>query len=331
MHMADALITPLVGVTMTVATVGISAYSTKKIRKELEFDKKIPLMGVVGSFIFAAQMINFTIPGTGSSGHIGGGLLLAILLGPEAGFLSILSVLLIQALFFGDGGLLALGCNAINMGFFSCFIGYRLIYSKILSKGYSKKRIYFASILAAVISLQLGSFSVVVETVVSGITELPFSTFLIFMQPIHFIIAVVEGAITAILINFIWSHRPELLEKNNSSTVKKVSRKKIVMVFLLGALIVGGGLSIFASSNPDGLEWSILKTTGREEIVRNNEIHEKVASIQEKTTILPEYNLRNEVLGKFGTTVAGVIGVVITISFVLLLGLLSKKRKVIKE
>ena len=330
MHMADALITPIVGGTMIAATAGITAYSTKKVREESEFDKKIPLMGVVGSFVFAAQMINFTIPGTGSSGHIGGGLLLAILLGPEAGFLSILSVLLIQALFFGDGGLLALGCNAINMGFFSCFIGYKLIYSKILSKGYSKKRIYFASILAVVISLQLGSFSVVVETLASGITELPFSTFLIFMQPIHFAIAVVEGLITAVIINFIWSHRPELLEKS-SNKVNKLSRKRIVTVFLVGALIVGGGVSLFASSNPDGLEWSIFNTAGKEEIVRDNEIQEKVASIQEKTTILPEYNLKNEELGKFGTTVAGVVGVLITTSFVILLGLLSRKRKIIKE
>lgn len=330
MHMADALITPIVGGTMIAATAGITAYSTKKVREESEFDKKIPLMGVVGSFVFAAQMINFTIPGTGSSGHIGGGLLLAILLGPEAGFLSILSVLLIQALFFGDGGLLALGCNAINMGFFSCFIGYKLIYSKILSKGYSKKRIYFASILAVVISLQLGSFSVVVETLASGITELPFSTFLIFMQPIHFAIAVVEGLITAVVINFIWSHRPELLEKS-SNKVNKLSRKRIVTVFLVGALIVGGGVSLFASSNPDGLEWSIFNTAGKEEIVRDNEIQEKVASIQEKITILPEYNLKNEELGKFGTTVAGVVGVLITTSFVILLGLLSRKRKIIKE
>ena len=110
-----------------------------------------------------------------------------------------------------------------------------------------------------------------VETLASGITELPFSTFLIFMQPIHFAIAVVEGLITAVIINFIWSHRPELLEKS-SNKVNKLSRKRIVPVFLVGALIVGGGVSLFASSNPDGLEWSIFNTAGKEEIVRDNEI-----------------------------------------------------------
>ena len=142
MHMADALLSPAVGGAMWVAAAGTIAYSARKLSKgeskdlnspkSVSFDKKIPLMGVLGAFVFAAQMINFTIPGTGSSGHIGGGILLASLLGPEAGFLTIASVLLIQCLFFADGGLLALGCNMVNMGLFACFIGFPLIYRKIL-------------------------------------------------------------------------------------------------------------------------------------------------------------------------------------------------------
>ena len=79
MHMADALLSPVVGGTMLAASVGVAAYSIKKTQNDLD-EKKIPLMGVIGAFVFAAQMINFAIPGTGSSGHIGGGMLLAILL-----------------------------------------------------------------------------------------------------------------------------------------------------------------------------------------------------------------------------------------------------------
>ena len=85
-------------------------------------DRRVPLMGVLGAFVFAAQMVNFAIPGTGSSGHLGGGLLLAILLGPRAAFIVIASVLIVQALFFADGGLLALGCNVFNLGFFPAFV-----------------------------------------------------------------------------------------------------------------------------------------------------------------------------------------------------------------
>jgi cobalt/nickel transport system permease protein len=125
MHMADALISPAVGGTMWVLGGLAVSYSLHYVKKDLD-EKKIPLMGVLGAFVFAAQMLNFTIPGTGSSGHICGGLLLASLLGPAAGFTALAVVILIQALLFADGGLLAYGCNIINMGFYTCFLGYPL-------------------------------------------------------------------------------------------------------------------------------------------------------------------------------------------------------------
>jgi cobalt/nickel transport system permease protein len=98
MHMADALISPAVGGTMWAATAGLITYSSKRVKEDLD-DRKVPLMGVLGAFIFTAQMINFAIPGTGSSGHLGGGMILSILLGPCAAFLTIASVLFVQALF----------------------------------------------------------------------------------------------------------------------------------------------------------------------------------------------------------------------------------------
>src|SRR3954454_10905279 len=121
MHMADALLSPAVGGTMWAGTAASIAYCSNKVRNELD-DRKVPLMGVLGAFLFAAQMINFSIPGTGSSGHLGGGILLAVLLGPHAGLLVISSVLFVQALFFADGGLLALGCNIFNMGVIPAFL-----------------------------------------------------------------------------------------------------------------------------------------------------------------------------------------------------------------
>lgn len=153
MHMADALLSPAVGGTMTAITFGGIAYSIKNLHNELD-DKKIPLMGVMGAFVFAAQMINFSIPGTGSSGHIGGGLLLAILLGPYAGFLTMASLILIQALFFADGGLLAFGANVFNLGFYACFVSYPLIYKTIMKKGYSSKRIFISCIISSIAALQ---------------------------------------------------------------------------------------------------------------------------------------------------------------------------------
>jgi len=127
MHMADALLSPAVGTTLWVGTAAVSGCASKALKRDID-DRTIPLMGVLGAFIFAAQMVNFTIPGTGSSGHLGGGMILAIILGPHAAFLVMASVLTVQALFFADGGLLALGCNIWNLGVYPCYLVYPFIY-----------------------------------------------------------------------------------------------------------------------------------------------------------------------------------------------------------
>ncbi len=115
--MGDALISPEVAGAMYAATGGLIACSSKKISEDPDFARRLPFAGIMGAFVFTSQMINFAVPGTGSSGHIGGGLLLAALLGPYAAVLVMSSILLIQCLLFADGGLLALGCNIFNLGF----------------------------------------------------------------------------------------------------------------------------------------------------------------------------------------------------------------------
>lgn len=345
MHMADALISPLVGGTMWVATAGVAAYSIKKIQNEMD-EKKIPLMGVMGAFIFASQMINFTIPATGSSGHIGGGLILAILLGPYAGFLTLASVLTIQALFFADGGLLALGSNIFNMGFFSCFIAYPLIYKGLMRTGYSTRRILVASLLTAIIGLQMGAFGVVLETLFSGKTELPFGTFVLLMQPIHLAIGAVEGVVTAAIVTFIWNQRPEIIEKAASGqAIGNVSIKKVVAGMVAIAVITGAGLSWFASSNPDGLEWAMIKTAGTAELEAPDGIHQQMSDLQSKTAFLPDYSFKAPVNKKEqsagdaeetwpavsgGTSTSGLVGGGMTLALAALVGVgisFLKRRK----
>lgn len=131
MHMADALLAPAVAGTMYLCSGAATGYSIKKVRA-LNEPEKIPTMGVMGAFVFAAQMINFTIPGTGSSGHLCGGMLLSAILGPEAGFLTMIGVLLIQCLLFADGGILALGANVWNMAFYGCFLGGMVIWLSLI-------------------------------------------------------------------------------------------------------------------------------------------------------------------------------------------------------
>ncbi len=341
MHMADALISPAVGGVMWAATAGLIGYSSKKVKEELD-DRKVPLMGVMGAFIFAAQMINFTIPATGSSGHLGGGMILAILLGPHAAFLTMASVLTVQALFFADGGLLALGCNIFNMGFFTCFIAYPLIYKKIIAAGPTRGRILTGAILAAIVGLQAGAFGVVLETVFSGISELPFVTFLLLMLPIHLAIGLVEGLATAAVVMFIWKARPEIMRAAaDSAPIGDLSIQKVLIGMLAAAVITGGMISWFASADPDGLEWSLFRTAGVEELQNPGDgVHASLTHLQEKTAILPDYGFKaadEEAKPEEqppwpavdpGTSVSGLVGGALTLLLSFCIGLFLKRRKV---
>jgi len=259
MHMADALISPAVGAAMWGASGVVVAYSARKVRSDLD-ESKIPLMGVAGAFVFAAQMVNFAIPGTGSSGHLGGALLLAVLLGPEAAFLVMASILAVQALFFADGGLLALGCNIFNLGFFPAFVAYPLLYRKIVGDGPDLRagRVFPGALLAAVVGLQLGALAVVLETTASGVSDLPFSTFLLLMQPIHLFIGIAEGLVTAVVVLFVYRAQPELLARTAARrSLRGLRLWPVVVALAVAALVAGAGLARLASTRPDGLEWSI--------------------------------------------------------------------------
>jgi len=331
--MADALLSPAVGGGFWVATAATLSYAAKKLKDSLN-ERLIPLMGVLGAFVFAAQMINFTIPGTGSSGHLAGGLLLAILLGPHAAFIVLASVITVQALFFADGGLLALGCNIWNMGFYACYVVYPLIYRPLVNKDYTPKRITIASIISAVVALQLGAFSVVLQTKLSGISELPFKNFLLLMQPIHLAIGIVEGFITAGVVNYIRSIEPALSEQK---TAVGSGFKKALIALSILAVITGGMLSWFASTHPDGLEWSIKNIYGKTELDKKlPDITSEFQKIQEKTAIMPDYSFpsNNEENASeawpapdAGTTVSGLVGGAMVLALVVVFGVVLFKWK----
>jgi cobalt/nickel transport system permease protein len=338
MHMADALISPAVGGAMWAATAGLTVYSARKLKQEMD-DRKLPLMGVLGAFVFAAQMINFTIPATGSSGHLGGGMILAILLGPYAAFLTMASVLTVQALFFADGGLLALGCNIFNLGFFPCFIAYPLIYRKLVGERATQGRILLGALAAAILSLQMGAFGVVMETWFSGISELPFSTFVLMMQPIHLAIGIVEGLVTATVVAFVWKARPEILEMAPpAASGAPRSFRPVILGLVALAVFIGGFLSWFASSHPDGLEWAIKGVTGKEEVEAPKAgAHGVLAALQAKLAFLPDYDFikpESEKEAKKeenwpdvnpGRSLAGVLGAAITLLLVGAIGFGLKK------
>ncbi len=307
MHMADALVAPAVAAAMYACSAVAAGYSVKRVRLE-EDAKKIPVMGVMGAFVFAAQMINFTIPGTGSSGHLCGGMLLSALLGPYAGFLAMIGVLLIQCLLFADGGLLALGCNIWNMAFYGCFVGALLIWRPVMRKGITRARIVGASVAGCVLTLQMGAFSVALETLASGVTELPFEAFVAVMQPIHLAIGLVEGLITAAVLVFVHEARPELLFcAAGERETGRFSYRNTLAVLAAAAAVTGGLLSLAASSLPDGLEWSIERLTGSEELTASGSVYETAESVRTATALLPDYAFRGSETA-LGTTVSGLVG-----------------------
>lgn len=294
MHMADALVSAPVATTAGVVAISLLVIAARKVT-EIKRTDILPLMGVMGAFVFAAQMINFSIPGTGSSGHIIGGILLAALMGPWAAYVTLASVLIIQCLVFADGGLMALGCNLVNMGAMTCLIAYPFVYRPIQGKSLARWKIMLASILACTVGLELGALAVTAETELSGVTQLPAATFLSFMLPIHFVIGICEGVATGLVLWFVASSRPEMLasvaenhvESDSFSSTR--SKRSVLAVIGILALVLALTFTWIASSDPDGLEWSIAKITGDTELA---------PAQAPPTAFMPDYS----------STLSGIIG-----------------------
>ena len=326
MHMADALLAPAVAAVMYAASGTAAGISIHRLKKD-DNPQKLPTMAVTAALVFAGQMINYTIPGTGSSGHMCGGMLLSALLGPQAGFLSMIVILAIQCLFFADGGLMALGANIWNMAFYGCFVGYYLIWRPIVTgrwfsrmgeKAGQRARIICASVLGCAVTLQLGAFSVALETSLSGITELPFGAFVALMQPIHLAIGLIEGLVTAAVLVFVYESRPELLQEADAAGgTTRHSLKTTVAILAVVAALVGGGLSLLASANPDGLEWALFGNAeagyganmglDEERFGVESGLADAAGGVQEATAFLPDYAFPDSE-SPAGTTVSGLVG-----------------------
>ena len=295
MHVSDALISPPVAAVSGLMAISLIGLASKKI-KEVKRPEIIPLMGVMGAFVFAAQMINFTIPGTGSSGHLIGGILLSAFLGPWCAFITLCSVLIVQCLIFADGGLLALGCNILNMAATSCLIAYPFIFRPIARNTLNPIRLTIATIIASIIALEIGALAVTLETELSGITALPFRTFIQFMLPIHVIIGLIEGIVSAALLIFVSRNRPSILYKVSTSQHKATNLKPVFIGIGILTLVFAGGFTFLASEYPDGLEWSIEKVSSSFDY----------SSAPPATAIMPDYN----------SNWAGIVGAIIVITLV---------------
>ena len=265
MHLGNGIICPVTGIPMLAVAGATAFYAYQKARKDFSKDKIFPAIAVTG-LVFALQMINFAIPATGSSGHIVGGVLLAAILGPYAAFLAMCSILLVQAVFFADGGLLALGCNIFNMGILSCFVAYPLLYKPLADRN----KAVLGAVLASIAALQLGSIAVVAEGALSGSVALSsVMTFTGLMQMIHLPIGLAEGIATATIVAF----------------AKNVSSKNLSYSFSAAALLLAGVISPYASQKPDGLEWSLLNISDAVVMQTQGVLYNMSEALQAKSAV----------------------------------------------
>ncbi len=305
LHIPDGFLSIFISIFFWFLTILFVGLALRRSQKELD-ERQVPLMGVMAAFIFAAQLINFPVAG-GTSGHLLGGALAAITLGPWAGILVMTCVVALQALLFQDGGLLVMGANIFNMGILTTLVGYSL-YRLVIHKK-NNIRLAVAGI-AAFLGVLAAALMTAFQLWLSGTS--PAQIVFPAMIGIHSLIGVGEALITVATLGFIYKVRPTIL-----STKKIEDREQggwassgiaiaIIVIFL----------SPIASTNPDGLE-KVATDLGFIELSQTSIIE-----------IFPNYIVPILGEGNFSGILAGSLGLLITAGTAFLIGQFLKKRKI---
>lgn len=315
MHMQNELLTPPVALLLMLLAGATLVFASWRIKPGFD-ESKVPLMGVMGAFVFAAQMINFPIlPGT--SGHLGGGVLLTLLLGPHAALLVMAAILIVQCLIFQDGGLLALGANILNLGVVPCYLGYFCFHTFAGCKP-GAARLYLALFFATLIGMVAGASLVPLQVWASGLVAAPLSKFLALMIGLHLLVALGEAIITFLVIGYVGRVRPQTLgpvADRLAASTEGLQRRALLASFLVVALFLGGVVSLYASPWADALESITSAEEGhpRQPLVRENTSPTvaRVNTLQEHTALLPDYRF---------TSLSGLLGTGITLLIVWAVG-----------
>ena len=297
LHIPDGFLSLVISIICWVITVLTLSIAISRTNESLG-EKQVPLMGIMAAFTFAAQMINFPVAG-GTSGHLLGGALAAIVLGPWAGMLVMTAVIAVQALLIQDGGLLVMGANILNMGLITAAIGYGL-YRGVLGGSRSTK-LAVAGV-AAWLSVMAGALATALQLWLSGTSNL--QTVVLAMLGVHAVIGIGEALITVAALGFILRTRPDLLGEGSASAGG--GRGWVVAGVLISLIVVF--LSPFASASPDGLE----------RVAENLGFLDRAQPAPYE--IIPDYTV--PFLGEtaLSTIVAGVIGLIVVGTIVVLLG-----------
>ncbi|MEK7440395.1 MAG: energy-coupling factor ABC transporter permease [Chloroflexota bacterium] len=306
LHIPDGFLSAAVAAVGWALAIAAIAYALRQTRGQLG-GKQIPLMGVLAAFIFAAQSINVPVGG-GTSGHLLGGVLAAIILGPWAAVLIMASVVGVQAILFQDGGITALGFNIVNMGVITSFTGH-FVYQqlkKIFGEG--RNSIWIAGAVGGWLSMMIGAVAAGIELAISGTS--PLNVALPAMAIVHAVLGIIEAVITVGALTFIYSTRRDLLAIGESAPAQ--TSAAWVGIGLAVALVVAA-LSPLASPDPDGLE---------KVAAQNNFLDKAAAPLY---NLLPDYTvpfIANEIVGGI---LAVALGTLIVFSVVFLIGRAQKR------
>jgi len=258
MHAPDGFLEPAVAIGTAVISIVILALSLRQSGRELK-EKQLPLAGIAAAFIFAAQMFNFPVA-SGTTGHLLGGALAAILLGPATGSLIVSIVVVVQALLFADGGLSALGYNVLNMAIVPAYGGFALflLFRRFLPV--NRGGIVGATGLAAGLSVVLAAMAFSLEWLIGASAPIPFDTVFTAMVGVHALIGIGEAVISALVIAAVLASRPDLvygvrdLDQSRFAERTPVAMRTFVIGGVLTALLFAVVVSQFAVDDPDGLE-----------------------------------------------------------------------------
>ena len=311
MHIPDGFLSVLVSIIFWIISAAFIAVALKRVSRDLG-EREAPLMGVLAAAIFAGQMLNFTVTG-GTSGHLLGAALAAILVGPWAAMLVMTAVVATQALIFQDGGLVVLGANLFNMAVVGVAVGYTVYRVVQNLSGGQRWGMLAGGFLAAWASIFIASLSCALQLSLSGTS--PAQIALPTMAGIHALIGIGEGLITFGALAFVLAARPDIL--SSAQAPAKNSRGLLVGGVALSLLLAV--LSPLASSHPDGLEW-VAEQSGFLDAARAPWFN-----------IIPDYvlpGIQNEALA---TILAGVIGVMIVLAAISGMNLSRRKQTVAEE
>ncbi|THA33799.1 cobalt ABC transporter permease [Streptomyces sp. A1277] len=319
MHVPDGFINPPVSAVAGVIAAGAVAVSLKGARRELD-ERTAPLAGLVAAFIFAVQMLNFPVA-AGTSGHLLGGALAAILVGPYTGVLCISVVLLMQGILFADGGLTALGVNVLDMGIVTTVVAYALFRGLVGVLPRTRRSMTVASFVAALVSVPAAACAFTLMYWIGGTTDIPIGKVFTAMVGVHVLIGIGEALITALTVGAVIAVRPDLVHgaRGLAAPLKlridgelvdapaptpepapaHRSTRGLWATGLITALVLAGVVSFYASANPDGLE----------KVATDQGIDKEAKEHAAKDSPLADYGVKDVPNARLSGGLAGVIGV----------------------